>query len=258
MTTIKIGSLFSGIGGFDLGLERGIPNSRTIWQVEKDLFCQRILRKHWPNSTIYSDVKTVGSHNLKPVSILCAGFPCQDLSICGKGAGIYEGKKSNLFWEVYRIACELRPKIIILENVPAITHRGASDVVGSLSSIGYDSEWAIISASSQGAPHKRERWFCVSYPSQFTNKRWPTTNSNSNRIRNKSPIQTGRTASNAHVIEGLSFWQKFKAPYPVCDLDDGISERLARLRALGNSIVPQCSEYVGKLVHNSGLLNNLS
>ena len=91
--TVKIGSCFSGIGGWELGIERAIPNSRTVWQVEQNTFCQGILKKHWPDATMYDDVRTVGAHNLEPIDLLCAGFPCQDLSLAGNQRGIHEGKK---------------------------------------------------------------------------------------------------------------------------------------------------------------------
>ena len=86
---MKLGSLFAGIGGFELGLERAIPGLETIWQVEQDLFCQKVLKKHWPDSIIYDDVCQVGKHNLEPVDIICGGFPCQDISNAGKQGGIH-------------------------------------------------------------------------------------------------------------------------------------------------------------------------
>ena len=107
---IRIGSLFAGIGGFELGLERAISGSETIWQVEREPFCQKVLKKHWPNATIYDDVRTVGSHNLESVDILCGGFPCQDISTAGKGKGL-EGEKSGLWFEMLRIISELRPRV---------------------------------------------------------------------------------------------------------------------------------------------------
>lgn len=162
---MKLGSLFSGIGGFELGLERAIPGLETVWQVEQNKFCQKVLKKHWKNSKIYDDVKTVGKHNLEPVDILCAGFPCQGFSVSGKGKGL-DDERSGLYWELWRVISELRPRIVVMENVPAITFRGLSDVLGSLASIGYDAEWCIISAAQFGAPHKRERWFCVAYPNE--------------------------------------------------------------------------------------------
>ena len=87
--SIKIGSLFSGIGSFEFGLERSIPNSETVWQVEQDKFCQSILEKHWPSAQHHNDVNKVGAHNLEPVDIICGGFPCQDISIAGNQRGIY-------------------------------------------------------------------------------------------------------------------------------------------------------------------------
>jgi len=94
---IKIGSLFAGIGGFELGLERAIPGAETIWQVEQNKYCQSILKKHWPNATIYDDVRNITQHNVEAVDILCGGFPCQDISTAGKGRGLH-GKKSGLWW----------------------------------------------------------------------------------------------------------------------------------------------------------------
>lgn len=274
---MKLGSLFSGIGGFELGLERAIPELETIWQVEQDKFCQRVLSKHWPNAKIYDDVRNITKNNVEPVDMLCGGFPCQDISIAGKGKGINEGKKSSLWWEMHRIISELRPRIVVLENVPAITFRGLDDVLGSLSEIGYDAEWCIISAAQFGAPHKRERWFCVAYP-------------NSNRIREKNEICAGRASSEICnrksdaaypdsnrtqvPIEGRQssikesgsscqnrtigyYWKRFPTQSPLCNRNDGIPNRLARLRALGNAIVPQCSQWIGEQILNSGLLEEL-
>ena len=118
----KIGSLFSGIGGFELGLERAIP-AETIWQVEQDKFCQRILKKHWPKAKIYNDVRNITKDNVEPVDILCGGFPCQDISIAGKTKGL-KGEKSGLWWEMWRIISELRPRIAVLENVANILRLG--------------------------------------------------------------------------------------------------------------------------------------
>ena len=162
---IRIGSLFSGIGGFELGLERAIPNSQTIWQVEQDKFCQKILKKHWPEAIIYDDVRNINKNNVESIDILCGGLPCQDICIAGNGKGIIKNEtRSGLWWEMHRIIDELGPRIAIMENVPAITFRGGWDVVGSLAKIGYDCEWTIISARDFGACHVRERWFCVAYP----------------------------------------------------------------------------------------------
>jgi len=303
---IRIGSLFSGIGGFELGLERAIPNSTTLWQVEQDKFCQRILQKHWPSATIYDDVKTVNKHNVEPIDILCGGFPCQDISIAGKGAGINDGKKSSLWWEMHRIIDELRPRVAVLENVPAITFRGGQQVVGSLAQIGYDAEWIVISAQQFGAPHKRERWFCIAYPvgircngrknpkQQDTNSihqewhtekgeqqwseriSWPNENTtvaypSSKRCEKEDgeplqstcerqgiwsmPISTSPSRSTTYTT-GTGQWRSSHPEPLIRRVDDGVSRRLdsPRLKALGNAIVPQCSEWIGKQIWESALL----
>jgi DNA (cytosine-5)-methyltransferase 1 len=265
--SIKIGSLFAGIGGFELGLERALPNSRTIWQVEKNTFCQEILRKHWPDATIYDDVRTVGAHNLESIDLLCGGFPCQDISTAGKQKGVNDGKKSSLWWQMHRIIGELRPRIAILENVANVISVGGADVVGSLAKIGYDCEWTIIrSASDFGAPHKRERWFCVAYPHSLNKLRakryglleafnnvWPYTGSQSRTV--------GRCDT------GTGYWGKVSAPAAVCRVDDGIPAgmdrskhnriRKERLKSLGNAIVPQASEWIGRQIVQSGLIDDL-
>ena len=167
---IRIGSLFAGIGGFELGIEyalhaAGIP-CRTAWQVEIDPFCRQVLAKHWPHSTRCSDVRECGAHNLEPVHVLLAGFPCTDISIAGKGAGL-SGQRSGLFFEVLRICRELQPAIICLENVAAIAHRGLDAVLWHLAQERYCVRYGTLQASAVGAPHKRERWFAVAHTKRF-------------------------------------------------------------------------------------------
>jgi len=248
---VRIGSAFSGIGGFELGLERAIPNSKTVWQIEQNAFCQKILRKHWPDAKIYDDVREVGAHNLKPVDIFCAGFPCQDISIAGKGEGL-NGKKSGLWWECFRIISELRFPIIVLENVSAISFRGGREVVGSLASIGYDTEWQVISARMFGAPHIRKRWFAVSYATHTNSERSAQQSKSSITMEQKLKSQC-RSSKVAGIHQG-NYWRENVPESPVCRVDDGIPNRMDRLRALGNAIVPQCSEYIGRCIVASGLL----
>lgn len=241
---IQVGSLFSGIGGFDLGLERSFKkhsiDCKIAWQVEIDEYCKKILRKHWPGAKIYSDVRDITKNNVSLVDILIGGFPCQDLSVAGKQRGIH-AKKSGLWWEMFRIIGELRPKIVVLENVPNIIRVGGRSVVGSLTSIGYDSEWTIISARQFGAPHLRKRWFLVAYT-----------------ISERTQIQITREYSSKQMLRSNGkkghFWRKGTFESPLCHLDDGIPDRVARIKALGNAIVPQCSEWVFDQVIKSGLL----
>ena len=241
---LKLGSLFSGIGGFELGLERAIPSLETVWQVEQDKFCQKVLKKHWPNALLFDDVKTVGKHNLEPVDILCGGFPCQDISTAGKGKGL-KGAQSGLWFEMLRIISELRPKIVVLENVAAITFRGLNTVVYGLTENGYGVEWQIISARQFGAPHIRKRWFAVAYSKCKL-----------------AQIQTKRQQSSVEKFRSLSpnrstQWESRTIEPVVSRMDNGIPrrmDRIKRLKSLGNAIVPQCSEYIGMHILKSGLL----
>lgn len=249
---ITIGSLFSGIGGFELGLERAIPNAKTIWQCEKDAFCRKVLKKHWPDSTIYEDITKMDTQDVPFVDLMCGGFPCQDISVAGKGAGL-NGKKSGLWWWMLGCISRLRPSVVVLENVPAITFRGGVDVVGSITELGYDCEWGIIPAGGPqgfGAPHLRKRWFLVGY----------ITNANSKRtqipIKGRQPTieMSGRDGETRGIKRRRNYWEAFPTQSPICGRNDGISNRVDRLRALGNAIVPQCSEYIGQCIMKAGLL----
>lgn len=262
----SIGSLFAGIGGFELGLERAIPGAYTLWQVEQNNFCQKVLAKHWPEARIYDDVRNITKNNVQQVDILCGGFPCQDISTAGKGEGL-NGKRSGLYWEMHRIIEELQPRAVIMENVAAITIRGLGTVLGSLSEIGYDAEWCTIQASDFGAPHKRARWFCIAYPKTIgfylDNERRLSSYSNQERSQIQ-PINTKQTYRKTsemfkHSSRRVSnregnYWNRFPIESSVCRRDDGIPNRLDRIAALGNAIVPQCSEWIGKKLWESGIL----
>lgn len=155
------GILFAGIGGFDLGFERA--GFEIAWQVEIDPFCQKILAKNFPNAERFDDVRTFGAHNLRPVDVICGGFPCQDISNAGLRAGI-EGARSGLWSEYARIIRELQPSFALVENVAALLGRGMGRVLGDLAEIGYDAEWEVVSAADVGAPHLRERVWILAYP----------------------------------------------------------------------------------------------
>lgn len=159
--TLTVGSLFSGIGGIDLGLERA--GMKVRWQVEIDPWCQKVLAKHWPDVERFADVREVGAHSLAYVDVIAGGFPCQDLSYAGKGAGI-TGARSGLWVEYARIIRELRPRYVFVENVPALLTRGMGVVLGDLAACGYNAEWDCIPAAAVGAPHRRDRVWIVAYP----------------------------------------------------------------------------------------------
>ena len=158
---LTFGELFAGIGGFSLGLERA--GMECKWQVEIDDYARRVLHKHWPNVRRHDDVRTFPpAEDDYSVDIICGGFPCQDISVAGKGAGL-AGKRSGLWYEFARIIGELRPRYVIVENVAALLHRGMDTVLGDLSTLGYDAEWHVIPASAVGAPHRRDRVWIVAY-----------------------------------------------------------------------------------------------
>ena len=198
---------------------------------------------------------------------------------------------------MFRIICELRPRIVVMENVSAIVIRGLGSVLGNLSTIGYDAEWRIISAANFGAVHLRRRWFGVAYQSGLSNNRRPFANANQITQREKETTRSRRSTSSLSASKGkwgtcissnsnnlgteisssrgqpseqmfrseskerrivLDYWNKETSPEPVlCRMDDGISNRVSKLKALGNAIVPQCSEYVGLQILKSGLLDDL-
>ncbi len=160
---MKVGSLFSGIGGLDLGLERA--GIEIIWQVENDSFCQKVLKKHWPEVLLLGDVKKIDFTSLPAVDLICGGFPCQPVSCAGKRAG---DKDERWLWpEFYRAVCEARPRWVLVENVPGLMSMDSGRLFGGilrdLAASGYDVEWDLLPAAAFGAPHLRYRVFLVAY-----------------------------------------------------------------------------------------------
>lgn len=232
-------SLFSGIGGLDLGLERAGFN--CIAQVEIDPFCRRVLAKHWPHVPKFEDVRTFGKDSISgPVDLIAGGFPCQDISNAGSQAGI-DGKRSGLWSEFYRIICEIQPRFILLENVAALLVRGMGRVLGNLAAGGFDAEWECLQASAFGHHHDRDRLFCVAYckgsvPGVFSGSRrqW------------RSQFQLGRLARS----EAASRWprERFEGEPDLAPLVDGIPDWVGRCgigKGLGNAVVPQVAEWIG-------------
>lgn len=161
---MRVLDLFSGIGGFSLGLERA--GMQTVAFCEIDPYCRRVLAKHWPDVPIYDDVRTLTADALRrdgiAVDLICGGFPCQDLSFAGKRAGL-EGARSGLWGEYRRLIGELRPRFVIVENVPGLLSLGMATVLGDLAALGYDATWDCLPASAIGAPHRRDRVWIVAH-----------------------------------------------------------------------------------------------
>lgn len=162
---MQVVSFFSGVGGFELGLEIAELPFTISQFVEKEPHAQQVLMKNYPGVPICDDIRQFDPTGINGNNtIFTAGFPCTDISYSGKGAGIEEGTRSGLFFEVIRCIRLVRPRIVLLENVAALLDRGMGVVLAALSSVGYDAEWSIVSAASVGAVHLRERIFIIAYP----------------------------------------------------------------------------------------------
>jgi DNA (cytosine-5)-methyltransferase 1 len=159
---LTVGSLFSGIGGLDLGLERA--GFKTAWQVEADPFRAAVLKKHWPDIPRWADIQEVDFATVPRVDVLAGGFPCQNVSSAGDGTGL-AGARSGLWREFSRAIRLVRPRVAIVENVAALlaAGRGMGEVLGDLAESRYDAEWDCIPACSVGAPHERDRVFIVAH-----------------------------------------------------------------------------------------------
>ena len=239
---MRIGSLFSGIGGLELGLEwAGVGH--TVWQVEREPFCLDVLAKHWPEAKRFTDVREVGAHNLEPVDVICGGFPCQDISAAGRGAGIAAGTRSGLWYEFRRVVEETRPQWVVVENVSALTgakHRaGLNAVLGGLRSLGYCGERSVFPAADVGSPQKRERVFIVAYAERQGREGSEPHNRVPRGPCQAHPVLRDRTVEPWLALDGNR--GSLRSP-------DGFSVAMERRRihALGNAVVPQVAEVVGR------------
>ena len=291
---MNVGGLFSGIGGWELGLERA--GMRVLWHCESDPFCQRVLAARWPGIPCYPDVSELRGADVAPVDVLCGGFPCQDISVAGRGAGI-GGARSGLWSEMFRLTGELRPGYLVVENVPALLVRGLDIVLGDLASIGFDAEWDCLRACDFGAPHERERLWLVAYPGSARRRQ------DARGALGKEAAHEGRSSQHDHVAnrdgqggraadvadaksnrcgqgwtwrpdpsrarEQQSALQAVASPDSeptqrasvawterdpwaiepdVARMAHGIPDGLDRRRALGNALIPQTSEWIGRRI----------
>ena len=237
MRKLTVGSLFAGIGGFDLGLERA--GFEVRWQVEIDPFCQRVLAKHWPHVQRFGDVRECGAANLEPVDVICGGFPCQDISFAGSGAGL-SGERSGLWYEYARIIRELRPRFVLVENVSALLVRGLADVLGELAALRFDAEWACVSACAVGTPHVRQRVFIVAYANS-EHGRSGLRDSIAQAFR---PLQGFDSFAGARA----GYRERLADPSALYRNADGVPDRMERNRAIGNSVHPSVAEWIGRRI----------
>lgn len=256
--------LFSGIGGFALGTYWAGLRFDEHYFSEVNDYAIKVYQQRFPDAIGLGDIRKIRGQDLpKGDWITCGGFPCQDISVAGKGAGL-AGERSGLWFEYARLIGEVRPRYAIMENVGALSFRGLETVLGSLAEIGYDAEWCNICASDVGAPHKRERLWIVGYPhsmrmerqgAKFQTARTGRTgkdvaDTSSKRLERRK--ETILKEERWHSCTGYdrekagSGWRNSQwATEPnVGRVANGVPSRVDRLKCLGNSIVPQIAELI--------------
>jgi len=274
MDELRLIDTFSGIGGFSYAAEKLVGGFKTVSFVECEPYCQKVLKKHWPDVPIYEDIK---SYRPEPYSaeVISGGFPCQSISNAGKREGITETSQSGLWYELYRVICLLRPQYVVLENVSAILSNGLGIVLGNLAEAGYCCEYACIPASYIGACHQRDRWWLVAYsdktrfqkerPEQqatrakqyrelgnIANTEGSKRNGNETiekygKARTQEIFRDRNGSENTYIWRDTPHelkgdWREWSIKPVICRTSNGVPsgvDRAKRLKALGNSIVPQ-------------------
>lgn len=273
--TLSVLDLFAGAGGFTVAGELA-GGYETVAFCEIDKHARKVLAKNWPDVPIFEDVTKLKADDIDgTVDVITGGFPCQDLSTAGRGAGLGEGTRSGLFREMLRLACEIREKqgrlpYIIFENVARLLSGPAEapgewfgEFLHSLAEVGYDAEWFCITAASIGAPHERERVCVVAYASAVQRYERQTYGEDSEpqvselggyrgaettTHPNQAPIERGGISSrvyaqHANLDSTTSQWGEWGGgESEICGVDDGIPNRSHRLGIMGNAIVPQVFE----------------
>jgi len=222
---MRYGELFAGIGGMSLGLERA--GMEPAWFVEIDPFCQKVLKKHWPDVPIYGDVREV--HNLESVDLIAGGFPCQPVSRSGLRKA--QDDERWLWPEFARVVREVGPRIVLVENTPGLLDVGMGDVLRDLADLGYNAEWNVLSADALGFPHRRDRVFLIAYP---------------NQIGLEGGFFDGPRLRTQALSEA-EVWGNLPEPV-VCAGSYGVSERMALIGSAGNAVVPQVAEWIGRRI----------
>lgn len=273
-TNVRVLSLFSGIGGMDLGLERA--GFTIAYHAEVDPYCCKVLAKHWPDVPNLGDVTKIDWSELENVEVIVGGYPCQPFSNAGKRQGEKDPRHLwPYFWDAIRT---IRPKYALMENVRGHLTLGFGTVLRDLAAIGYDARWDCIPAAAVGAPHLRDRVFIVARPSR-TEQRGYLANSNDPGSRdtlftgwnapwhgsafmantnrkgwNKNRLSVGqesrypRTGGRGAHSGWDDLAENWKVEPDVGRVAHGIPNRVDRLRGLGNAVVPQVAEYIGRLI----------
>jgi DNA (cytosine-5)-methyltransferase 1 len=241
---MKILDLFSGTGAFSLGLERAGMTTAAFCEI--DPFCRALLKQHWPGVPQYDDVHSISRRRLIADGIkmggICGGFPCPDVSYAGEGAGL-DGPESRLWFEYLRIIGDIRPRFAIVENVAGLLTRGIDRVLGGLAEIGYDAEYEVLGADAIGAPHRRERVWILAYPhgSRLQGTVWAA---QPHEARQEWQASCREPLRSAH-----GFWPPGPRAFRhVPGMVDGSANRTHRLEAIGNAVVPQIVELIGRAI----------
>jgi len=271
VSKLRVLDLFSGVGGFSLGLER-TGGFETVAFCEIDPFCRQVLAKHWPGVKQYDDIRNLSVGQLRAdgiaVDVLCGGFPCQDISIAGLGEGL-DGARSGLWSEYARLIGELRPRFVLVENVSALLARGLDRVLGSLAALGFDAEWHCIPASAVGAPHERDRVWIVAYPNSgqrfeplgAVRAGWDAFGRSGEVVADADQsdinrwhgnVQVGRLALEGKIADdGYARRAQWGAEPAVGRVAHGVPNRVDRVGSLGNAVVPQIPEIIGHAILES-------
>lgn len=255
--SLTVGSLFSGIGGLELGLERA-GLGPVIWQCELDPFCRRVIAKHWPNAMRFDDVTR--PRDWPKVDLICGGFPCQDVSSAGKRRGI-GGERSGLWWHFARVVRQVRPRFVIVENVASGAKAWLPHVRHQLHLLGYGTRAFALSAADVGAPHLRRRIFVVadangeSKPARSVDAEVAiASEADADAERDDlrvEPRRIGGAGRSGAPFVGFDSWRQPKPP--MVRMVHGISGGMdrARRKALGNAVVPQCAQVIGRIVREA-------
>ena len=273
MSKLRTLSLFSGIGGIELGLER-TGGFTTVGFCEIDKHCHKVLNKHWPEVPIFKDVNSLCKSDIPGgVDVITGGFPCVDISYAGKSKGLQDENgnrtRSGLWKEYARIIGEFKPKFCIIENVGHLRKNGLGIVLADLSRIGYDAEWYTITADSVGYPHQRERLFIISYPrsERFNgnigeerylqvNQEWESQETYTEGEERQSELGEVRQVLSRGTFDRLrsTYSDERAVVSSVRRVTNGTTEgldereRKQRVKQIGNAVVPRIAEIIGRAV----------
>ena len=255
MGELRVAGMFDGIGAFGLGLERA--GLRMASHIEIDPGCRRVLRRHWPEVPLHDDVRT-RQWKEGEADVICAGFPCQDISQMGPRTGL-SGARSGLFWEVVRAVRVVRPLYVVLENVRALLRRGMGTVLGALAEIGYDAEWDCIPKAHVGAPDIRDRLWAIAYP-QHSNALRPRSHPAPLHLdggaqlfdqqeRVAGPMGAPLAAALARV--GPAGGRPWDAEPQLPRVADGPAANVDCVKQIGNALCPRIPEALGAAIIQS-------